>query len=73
MRPSRKRSTFCCCVAPVEKRILLFTVAVNVAVDDNLFVLYFRDLMHQGLCEINFRVELPAWDDPLPIQVDTGN
>ena len=48
-------------------------MAVNVAVDDNLFVLYFRDLMHQGLCEINFRVELPAWDDPLPIQVDTGN
>jgi len=61
----------CSCVAAVEEGVLLFGVAVDVAVNPNLASFYLCKLLQHELGEVYLGLEVRVWVNPLPVQVNS--
>ena len=59
-------------ITPIEKRVVLFRVAVQVTVDPDVSLVLHFYLLHQVFHGADFGVEAFFWVDPLPIQIDTS-
>lgn len=57
-------------VATIEKRIVLFRVAMQVAVNPDVPLVLLFDRLHELLHCADLGVEALLWIDPLPVQVD---
>ena len=59
-------------IAAVEEGVLLFGVAVDIAVDPNVALFRLREVLKQLLGIVDFWLELRVWVDPLAIEVDAS-
>jgi hypothetical protein len=68
--PAQKASVRSC-VASVEERVLLFGVAMQIAVNPDLPFIFLFDLLHEVFDGHDFRMEFRLWVDPLSVEVYT--
>ena len=66
----RKKTSVCGGVAAVEERILLFGVTMQVAVDPNLPLFNFSELLHHTFDAEDLRMEVLVRVYPLSIQIN---
>jgi hypothetical protein len=69
LRPTCETAV-CCCITPVDKRILLFGMAMKVTIHQK--VPLFRELCHHLFGFENDRVYVLVGIDPLPVQINTS-